>query len=179
MTNSTTYSIWVTNLSSSTRLLDGTIYDRRIGDPNADPAFDKEKFKNDLVNYRNRPDTARRENIRKLERTGLAHGRRQPVDDGKHYLCYTKFGGEVPAAGWWMEEENPVSHVSRVERLTEIQYITGIRRLDMSESQPLGSFTGEEGIGTSESTTTAKGSISEFVLSGSKTRLQRTITHWT
>ena len=126
-------------------LLDGTIYDRRIGDPNADPAFDKEKFKNDLVNYRNRPDTARRENIRKLERTGLAHGRRQPVDDGKHYLCYTKFGGEVPAAGWWMEEENPVSHVSRVERLTEIQYITGIRRLDMSESQPLGSFTGEEG----------------------------------
>ena len=44
-----------------------------------------------------------------------------------------------------MEEENPVSHVSRVERLTEIQYITGIRRLDMSESQPLGSFTGEEG----------------------------------
>ena len=41
-------------------------------------------------------------------------------------------------------EENPVSHVSRVERLTEIQYITGIRRLDMTESQPLGSFTGEE-----------------------------------
>ena len=60
---------------------------------------------------RNRPDTARRENIRKLERTGR-------VEDGslltcKHYLCYTKFGGEVqqPGGGW---RRKSCGHVSRL-----------------------------------------------------------------
>jgi len=125
--------------------LDGTIYDNRISDPNADPAFDKELFYTDLVNYRNRPDTARRENIRELERRGLSHGRRNKVDDGKHYLCYTEFGGEVPADGWWQEEMCPLDHLSRVERLTEVQYINGVRRLDMKEAQPLAEFSMEEG----------------------------------
>jgi len=125
--------------------LDGTIYDYRISNPNAEPAFNKELFYTDLVNYRNRPDTARRENIRELERRGLSHGRRQKVDDGKHYLCYTEFGGEVPAGGWWQDDACPLDHLSRVERLTEVQYIDGVRRLDMKEAQPLAQFPLEEG----------------------------------
>ena len=125
--------------------LDGTIYDHRISNPDAEPAFNKELFYTDLVNYRNRPDTARRENIRELERRGLSHGRRQKVDDGKHYLCYTEFGGEVSADGWWQDEMCPLDHLSRIERLTEVQYINGVRRLDMKEAQPLAEFPLEEG----------------------------------
>ena len=55
------------NLSSSIRASRGTIYDRRIRDPNAHPAFDKGN--SDLVNYRNRPRHRTTENYA-VERTG-------------------------------------------------------------------------------------------------------------
>jgi len=125
--------------------LDGTIYDRRVNDPDADPKFDRDAFYKELVNYRNRPDSARRENIRQIEREGLAHGQRRAIDDGHHYLCYTEFGGEVPRGGWWQEPDCPLDHLSRVERLTEVQYITGVQRMEGTKSQPIARFPGEDG----------------------------------
>ena len=124
--------------------LDGTVFDKRVSNPEAEPKFDKEAFYIELVNYRNRPDTARRDNIRELERRGLAHGQRKPVDDGKHYLCYTEYGGEVTCGGWWEEPDCPLNHLSRVERLTEVQYITGVQRMEALDTQPLAEFPTDE-----------------------------------
>jgi len=125
--------------------LDGTVYDLRVNNPSADPPFDKESFKRDVIYHRNRPQTARQENIRELERTGLAHGKRKPVDDGMHYRCVTEYGGEVTAGEWWASADSPLSNLSRVERLTEVQYLTGIRRLNGEGVQPLGEFPEEHG----------------------------------
>ena len=55
-------------------IFDGTIYDRSLSiSTSSEPRYDVELFRKDLMDYRNRPMTARRNNIRQLERTGLAH----------------------------------------------------------------------------------------------------------
>ena len=62
-----------------------------------------------------------------------------------HYRCVTEYGGEVTAGEWWASTDSPLSNLSRVERLTEVQYLTGIRRLNGEGVQPLGEFTEDHG----------------------------------
>ena len=105
----------------------------------------KSQLKKDCVDYRSRPKDATRKNIRYKEQSGLAHGKRGGVDDGRQFTCYAEFGGEVNADGWWASEDCPISDLSKVERLTEIQYLSGVKRMTGLKSQPLGEHPEDEG----------------------------------
>ena len=48
-------------------------------------------------------------------------------------------------SGWWQDPDCPLDHLSRVERLTEVQYITGVQRLEGTNSQPIAQFPTEDG----------------------------------
>jgi len=103
--------------------------------------WDKPRFIQDLDYCMNQSSTVRRETLRELERLGMAHGQRRPVNDGRHYLSFTEDGGEVVAGGVWGQSDWPVEILSRLERLTELKYLTSVRRLDGSGgAQPLGVF---------------------------------------
>jgi hypothetical protein len=71
-------------------------------------------------------------NLRNTEAKGLRFSEGEEAEnygDEKRFICRPVIGMSIKPPETWKEDSWPVEFVSRADRLTELQYITGLRRL--------------------------------------------------
>jgi hypothetical protein len=115
------------------QLLQNTVFDKRNGE------FDTDDFFKHLHQYNqmNSNEPLDMKTIRSKERTGLSMGIKPDLDTRftSTKIEFSKYGTEQnPNPNW------PISTMSRVDRLTELRFITGLSRiLDSNPEQPIDS----------------------------------------
>ena len=94
-------------------------------------ADDHERFLRQLCDYYRVRDGEQLSlgNMKDRERLSMIM-EEQGFSQGDDFSCYTIAGGDMPVPDEWEAEDWPVSVASRLDKLTELKVISGIRRLD-------------------------------------------------
>jgi hypothetical protein len=94
---------------------------------------------NKSINGEDRPT---RINLRSKELAGIAHGNAITVEDYDGYFtAETVFGGSVSddENSWYNDIKSPLNHITKLERVTELECIDGISRLESLKIQDISS----------------------------------------
>ena len=97
------------------------------------------ELKYEIENYVNTPDKPTRGNLRQKELRGIAHGSSTIVNpkDGL-FSAETILGGDVDFEDtWFATSDSPIKHITKLDRLTELQYIDGLTRLKHEKVQKI------------------------------------------
>lgn len=73
------------------------------------------------------------ENLRYREHKALKYSIEGDLEDKRRFDCRPILGNEIELPIEWREESWPIQFVSRLDRMTELAYITGIKRISTSE----------------------------------------------
>lgn len=73
------------------------------------------------------------ENLRNREHKALKYSDIDDLEDKRRFDCRPILGNEIELPIEWQDKNWPIDFVSRLDRLTELAYITGIKRISTSE----------------------------------------------
>jgi|APSaa5957512535_1039671.scaffolds.fasta_scaffold02738_2 hypothetical protein len=130
--------IQLVNVDMITPDLEGQFYHNLKKErPDLQYTFDELKY--EIENYINTPDKPTRGNLRQKELRGIAHGSSTIVNpkDGL-FSAETILGGDVDFEDtWFATSDSPIKHITKLDRLTELQYIDGLTRLKHEKVQKI------------------------------------------
>ena len=100
------------------------------------------KKKNNLIFERlhNSDEPLLPENLRYREHKALKYSDIEDLEDKRRFDCRPILGNEIELPIEWQDKDWPIEFVSRLDRLTELAYITGIKRISTSEFEEGKSF---------------------------------------
>jgi hypothetical protein len=95
----------------------------------------------EVQKFVNQEDRPTRINLRSLELAGIAHGNLELVEDHDGYFtAETIFGGGVSSESpWFNDDKSPLNHITKLERVTELECIEGVSRLESLRVQDISS----------------------------------------